>query len=72
MCVRRWGRFEGHCHDDDVEVEWSEDQDQPPHSCHHKLESAGKWMGGPKWDEGVDGCEKEEDRSEIYWAFGVE
>ena len=34
------------------------------HSCRHRLESAGKWKRGPKWDEGVDGGEKE-DRSDF-------
>ena len=53
-------------------VEWSGHHEQQHHSCRHKLESAGKWKGEPKWDEGVDGCGKEEGRSERYWAFGVE
>jgi hypothetical protein len=67
VCVRRWGQFEGHCHDSDLYVaEWSGYQNQPRHSCRHKLESACKWEGGRKWDEGVDGCEKEEGRTERY------
>jgi len=44
---------------------------KPPHSCRHKWENAGKWKGGLKLDEGVDGCEKEEDQSETYWEFVV-
>lgn len=68
MCVRRWGQFEGHCHNGDVlaVAEWWEQQNQQHHSCRHKLESAGKWKGGLKWDVGVDGCEKEEGRNEKY------
>ena len=52
-------------------VKWSVNQNQPRHSCRHKLESAGKWKGEPKWDEGVDVCEKEEGRNERYFVLDV-
>ena len=63
VCVRRWGCC--CCHDHAAGC-----SDRFGHPCRRdKSESVGKW----KWDEGVDGYEKGENRNEgSWWWFDVE